>query len=259
MSGALGNKEIMAKNLSYYMNKNNVSRNKLSDDLNISYTTIRDWVKAKTYPRIDKIELLANYFGIEKSDLVEERTNHNIVPIYNQLNDKNKVATYEFASDRLEKQLEEQKQSNNVIHAEFGNTDTEEEETNEDVDILGVVAAGYGSENFEKGQPVETVSLPSRDIPYHYDLAFKVSGDSMYPTFEDGEIIFVKQTTEVVNGMIGCVEIDKEAFIKKMYVEDGRLRLVSLNNDYNENGNRIYPDFYADENGEIYVIGRVII
>ena len=37
-------------------------------------STFSDWVHARTYPRIDKIELMANYFGIEKSDLVEERT-----------------------------------------------------------------------------------------------------------------------------------------------------------------------------------------
>ena len=34
--------------------------------------TFSDWVNAKTYPRIDKIELMANYFGISKADLVED-------------------------------------------------------------------------------------------------------------------------------------------------------------------------------------------
>ena len=29
---------------------------------------------ARTYPRIDKIEMMANYFGIEKSDLVEKKS-----------------------------------------------------------------------------------------------------------------------------------------------------------------------------------------
>ena len=36
--------------------------------------TFSDWVNAKSYPRIDKIELLANYFDISKADLVEERS-----------------------------------------------------------------------------------------------------------------------------------------------------------------------------------------
>ena len=36
--------------------------------------TFSDWINAKTYPRIDKIELLANYFGVLKSDLVEDKS-----------------------------------------------------------------------------------------------------------------------------------------------------------------------------------------
>ncbi|WP_429975499.1 helix-turn-helix domain-containing protein [Enterococcus sp. DIV0086] len=69
----LGNKEVMAKNIQYYMDRQGIDRRKLSDDLSISYTTLTDWLKAKTYPRIDKIEMLSNYFSISKADLVEER------------------------------------------------------------------------------------------------------------------------------------------------------------------------------------------
>lgn len=69
----LGNKKIMGKNIQYYMDKNDKTRNDLCDDLGIKYTTLTDWIKGNSYPRIDKIELMANYFGIEKSDLVEEK------------------------------------------------------------------------------------------------------------------------------------------------------------------------------------------
>lgn len=72
----LGNKQIMAKNIKKYMNLYNKSRNDICRDLKLSYTTFSDWVNAKTYPRIDKIEMLANYFGIEKSDLVEKNRNN---------------------------------------------------------------------------------------------------------------------------------------------------------------------------------------
>lgn len=72
MSG-LGNKEIMAKNIQFYMDKYGKSRQDMCDALGVKYTTFTDWVKGNSYPRIDKIELMANYFGISKSDLVEER------------------------------------------------------------------------------------------------------------------------------------------------------------------------------------------
>lgn len=70
----LGNKEIMAKNIQYYMDLNGKSRADMCEALGVKYTTFSDWVKGNVYPRIDKIELMANYFGIEKSDLVEDKS-----------------------------------------------------------------------------------------------------------------------------------------------------------------------------------------
>lgn len=71
---ALGNKEIMAKNIKRLMEEHGINRNKICSDLKIKYTTFTDWVNANTYPRIDKIELMANYFHVTKADLVEEHT-----------------------------------------------------------------------------------------------------------------------------------------------------------------------------------------
>ena len=73
MSG-LGNKEIMAKNIQYYMELYGKTRQEMCDSLGVKYTTFTDWVKGNSYPRIDKIELMANYFGISKADLVEDRS-----------------------------------------------------------------------------------------------------------------------------------------------------------------------------------------
>lgn len=71
----LGNKEIFAKNLKNYMNIYNVDRNELCQKLNIPYSTLADWLNAKKYPRIDKIEILADYFNVQKSDLIENNDN----------------------------------------------------------------------------------------------------------------------------------------------------------------------------------------
>lgn len=70
----LGNKQIMAKNILYYMDLHNKTRNDMCEALGVKYTTFTDWVKGNSYPRIDKIELMANYFGISKADLVEEHS-----------------------------------------------------------------------------------------------------------------------------------------------------------------------------------------
>lgn len=71
--GDLGNKEIFAKNLNYYLTINKKTRAEACKDLEIPYSTFTDWCNANIYPRIDKIELLANYFDIKKSDLVENK------------------------------------------------------------------------------------------------------------------------------------------------------------------------------------------
>lgn len=68
----LGNKQIMAKNIRRYMEQNRVTQTDVCNTLGIPMPTLSDWINAKTYPRIDKIEMLANYFGITKADLVEE-------------------------------------------------------------------------------------------------------------------------------------------------------------------------------------------
>lgn len=78
MSTQLGNKKIMAKNIQYYMDLYNKTRNDICQDLGIKYTTFTDWIKANTYPRMDKIELMANYFNIEKSDLIEEHNKESV-------------------------------------------------------------------------------------------------------------------------------------------------------------------------------------
>ena len=71
----LGNKEIMAKNIARFMELKGKTRNDVCKDLGFAYTTFSDWLNAKKYPRIDKIEMMANYFGCLKSELVEDSEN----------------------------------------------------------------------------------------------------------------------------------------------------------------------------------------
>ncbi len=69
----MSNKAIFANNLKKYMDLHRKTRRDISEVLGISYYTVSDWVNGKKYPRMDKVELLANYFGIQKSDLIEEK------------------------------------------------------------------------------------------------------------------------------------------------------------------------------------------
>ena len=74
----MDNKSVFASNLQKYMDMNNKSRRDLSEALGISYYTVTDWVKGKKFPRMDKVEMLADYFGVLKSDLIEEQVSEEI-------------------------------------------------------------------------------------------------------------------------------------------------------------------------------------
>lgn len=70
----MNNKSVFARNLQYQMDLNGKSRRDVCEALGFSYYTFSDWVNGKKYPRMDKVEMLANYFGVLKSDLIEEKT-----------------------------------------------------------------------------------------------------------------------------------------------------------------------------------------
>lgn len=70
---SIGNKQVLAENLSRYVEISGKSKRALAEEFGVAYSTFNDWTNAKKYPRIDKIELMANYFGILKSDLIEEK------------------------------------------------------------------------------------------------------------------------------------------------------------------------------------------
>lgn len=80
----MNNKDVFASNLKKYMELKGKSRNDISEALGISYFTVSDWVNGKKYPRMDKVERLSQYFGIQKSDLIEVN-NTRITPGNEQL------------------------------------------------------------------------------------------------------------------------------------------------------------------------------
>ena len=71
--GALGNKAIFSKNLKYYIERSGKDRRELADIWGFPYSTVTEWINGRKYPRIDRIEIMADYFGILKSDLIEEK------------------------------------------------------------------------------------------------------------------------------------------------------------------------------------------
>jgi len=70
-------RKIFASNLNYYMQINNKIQDDLVRDLGLKSSTISSWCNGQKLPRMDKIVLLSNYFGVHFSKLIEERTDNN--------------------------------------------------------------------------------------------------------------------------------------------------------------------------------------
>ena len=66
-------REIFAKNLRYYLSLSGNTQKELAQIIGVSAPTMHEWCRGKKTPRMDKVEKLANYFGILKSDLIEDK------------------------------------------------------------------------------------------------------------------------------------------------------------------------------------------
>ena len=66
-------KEVFSKNLQMYMDRSGKTQKEMAEIMGVTAPTFHEWVKGKKFPRIDKVQKLADYFGILKSDLIEDK------------------------------------------------------------------------------------------------------------------------------------------------------------------------------------------
>ena len=248
------NKEIFANNLSFYMEQKGVDRNTLCADLDLKYTTVRDWLKGITYPRIGKIELLANYFNINKSDLIENKIStaqpsdsllEEITNTARKLSPENKKIVLQTSKDLLKEQKNEEETKINEVSEVISLYQ---------VEVVSETAAasgfnyGFGYDDTDR----ETIEVDEQ--PPRHDIATKVSGDSMQPDYQDGDILYlVDKGLTTYNGDLAVIAYGDRSYFKKIYTENGRLRLVSLNDKYED----IILDFPPAEDTHIKIYAVV--
>ncbi|EOB27789.1 cI repressor [Streptococcus pneumoniae 3051] len=244
------NKEIFANNLSFYMEQKGVDRNTLCADLDLKYTTVRDWLKGITYPRIGKIELLANYFNINKSDLIENKIFtaqpsdsllEEITNTARKLNTDNKKIVLQTSEELLESQENEEETKINEVSENIIRLDDYRQTTYRRV--TGVVSAGSGS--IQDDDLDMEVSFYEDEIPDDYDAIAYVVGNSMEPKIKNGDYLFIKNTQQVDYNTIGIFQVDGANYVKK------------LRQGYLESLNPDYEDIHLDESNDIRTIGEV--
>ena len=73
-------KRIFSKNLRFYMTQNNKEQIDLINDLGFNKSAVSTWCNGTRLPRMDKVDALAKYFGINRSDLIEEKEESPVSP-----------------------------------------------------------------------------------------------------------------------------------------------------------------------------------
>lgn len=204
----------------------------VGDIVGVGKSTVRKWEQGMiSNMGRDKIVSISKALKISPLDILEIEAKDNIYTIYNQLNPHRQTKVYNFATDQLNEQRVEETPA--IYHT---------------VQVYSLLSAGTGIVDLD---PTDTTEIElNGHVPQH-DLAFEVRGDSMEPVFENGEIVFVKKTQDIHNGQIIAVQINEEAYIKKVYINDDHMRLVSLNKEY--------EDIIANENDDIRIVGKVLI
>lgn len=66
-------KRVFSENLNRYMDSRGINQTDLAARLNIPKMTMNNWVNGNTYPRPDKLQMLADFFGVRKSDLTDKK------------------------------------------------------------------------------------------------------------------------------------------------------------------------------------------
>lgn len=234
---------ILSENIKLYRKQSKLTQKELAARLGIAPTAVSAWELGRNKPLMDNIEQMAILFGVKKSILLGETLGELTSPSDSLLNDltgkvvqltsprQRKVLTY--ATEQLEEQQAERK----VI-------DLHEPLYEYRVYEKASAGVGYG---YTGDRTYDTVYF-DEDIPH--DFATWISGDSMEPTYLNGEVALIRDSGYDYDGAIYLIDWDGQSYIKKAYKEKDGLRLVSLN--------KKYADKFAAWEEEPRIIGKVI-
>lgn len=168
-----------------------------------------------------------------------------IQSIYDQLEPPRQGKVLTYAESQLKEQRNEEETQPNEVSEVISLYQ---------VEVVSETAAacgfnyGFGYDDTDR----ETIEVDER--PPRHDIATKVSGDSMQPDYQDGDILYlVDKGLTTYNGDLAVIAYGDRSYFKKIYTENGRLRLVSLNDKYED----IILDFPPAEDTHIKIYAVV--
>jgi len=72
-------REILAENLQRLIDSRKIDQRVLAEHLGVSDSAVSQWLSGDKYPRIDKIQKMADFFNVPKSRITEEQPT-NLIP-----------------------------------------------------------------------------------------------------------------------------------------------------------------------------------
>lgn len=207
----MDNKKVLSENLNHFLESKNLTPTEFAKIMKYPETTVFNWIHAKTYPRIQRIQEIADFFGVYKSDLTEDKSDFDANVTSIKIDSFTKIKIY------------------------------------------GNIPAGTPVEAIENISPEDVITLPTEMINSTSKRLFglRISGDSMYPKLEDGDIVIIDPDTEPLNRKISAVYVNGyDATVKQILINtDNTITLHPINPEYQE---KTYPK------EKISLIGHVI-
>ena len=251
--------QIIAENITHFRKQRGITQKELAKEVGISASTMTDYMKLRSAPSFGVIQKLADYFGVRKSDIdttfKEESTD--------SLPDTSDFLTQQITDNVVQLSVENKKivlrTSEDLLKEQINEEETKINEVSEvislyQVEIVSETAAacgfnyGFGYDDTDR----ETIEVDEQ--PPRHDIATKVSGDSMQPDYQDGDILYLADKgLTTYNGDLAVIAYGDRSYFKKIYTENGRLRLVSLNDKYED----IILDFPPAEDTHIKIYAVV--
>ncbi|CVS28949.1 CI-like repressor, phage associated [Streptococcus pneumoniae] len=253
--------QIIAENITHFRKQRGITQKELAKEVGITASTMTDYMKLRSAPSFGVIQKLADYFGVKKSDIdttfKEESTN--------SLPDASDLLTQQITDKVVQLTLDNKKivlrTSEELLNEQKNEEEAKINEVSEVISLyqVEVVSETAASSGFNYGFGYDDTDRETIEVdeqPPRHDIATKVSGDSMQPDYQDGDILYlVDKGLTTYNGDLAVIAYGDRSYFKKIYTENGRLRLVSLNDKYED----IILDFppAEDTHIKIYAVVRV--
>lgn len=228
-------------------NKGISSLKALEEELNFGNGTIGKWREKS--PSCKKVKELADFLSTSIDYLVSGVQNSITDPNIKELIDNYNKASIINKGRILERAatLAEQENSEMAYSVSKCTSLLDYEVARDFIELpLYDIPVSAGTGSFLDETEAEYVKIPKTDSAENADYMVRVSGDSMEPRFEDGDVVLVEKTEQVQIGDIGVFVINSEAYIKQY----GNGRLISLNPRY--------KPINITENDTANCIGKVI-